>query len=94
MPDHVGRSLLLTLLELRIWSERAHTVGWIPTFALRRATMHPDPERALAGLVAEGLAEAVADGWYIDWEVDQRIDESARERVVRRLIGLRDGGAE
>lgn len=65
--DERSRSVLLVLIELRAFSMGALTDGYIPSDVLRAATRHPDPESAMAELVAKNLVWEVEGGWQIDW---------------------------
>lgn len=84
MDTEDGRSILLALLELRTWSAKARTDGFIPTYALRRATAHTDPEAVMARLISEGLAKKVEYGWSLPWEESSQ--KSATERDEERKI--------
>ncbi|MEW1880619.1 hypothetical protein AB0O58_13085 [Rhodococcus sp. NPDC080181] len=65
--DDETRSALLVLFELMVFSMSAKSNGVIRRNALRRATMHADPEAAMALLVKFGLATETNQGWQIDW---------------------------
>lgn len=65
--DDESRSALLVLFELMVFSMSAKSDGAIRQNALRKATMHTDPETAMALLVKFGLATETAEGWQIDW---------------------------
>ncbi|MFC9768008.1 hypothetical protein [Rhodococcus jostii] len=77
-----GERAVLVLLQLRQWSASDKSDGAIPSYVLRNATQHDDPESALALLVSVGLAVEIAEGWQIEWkDTGQKIAEERGEQA-------------
>ncbi|MFE3986019.1 hypothetical protein ACFXPR_16185 [Nocardia tengchongensis] len=76
-----GQQALLVLLELRTWSARGLTDGFVPAFALPQATMMKDPESALELLADAGQIEAVEDGYQIDWSGQKTKNERESDQA-------------
>ena len=79
--DAEDRSVWAVLIELRVYSMAAGSNGRIPGKVLRRATLHPDPVRAMERLESVKLAERDGDDWLIDWSNQKTAEEIEEQRV-------------
>ncbi|WP_157227325.1 hypothetical protein [Nocardia asiatica] len=86
--DDADRRALLMLLEVRSYCMAAESDGFIGTVALRRASVHPDPQAGAARLEGLGLAEKVMrdgrEGWQIDWSdqlTTEKINKTRRDKA-------------